>query len=126
MISRIETLDDLIIWLNSIATLNAKDVKLEKLPDDLSSGLIQIQRRLLDVKHRFPDPFKQCIKCQAIYPANKKWFDWNGRGRDGLNCICKFCRNAYQKKHKSKGHKSTRCPSDQQELESHFGPGAVY
>lgn len=124
MISRIETIDDFGIWLKSIATLDKKNVALkDQLQARQISILLQAHEILLEIKPLFPDSFKQCIKCQAIYPATKEWFDWNGRGRDGLNSICKFCRNAYQKKHKSRGHKSPYSSADQEELKQHFPDG---
>lgn len=101
MISRIETITDLVEWLNSIATLEKKIVDIEKLTDNQVSVLISAQEILAEIEPRFPGPFKQCCKCKAVYPETKEWFDWSGQGRTGLHAVCKFCRNAYQKKHKT-------------------------
>ena len=102
MISRIETIDDLIKWIRSITDLHTKNTTCEKLSDGRITALRKSITVLEELKLIYPNPFKQCIKCGSVYPATKDWFDWNGRGRDALNGICKFCRNAYQKKHKKK------------------------
>lgn len=99
MISRIETIDDLIMWIDSLIRLNTKNVKIEKLPEDQATALISAQEVLSKIGVRFPGPFKQCVTCKAIWPETREWFDWCGQGRTGLHAECKFCRNAYQKKY---------------------------
>lgn len=125
MVSRLETIDDLIRWLDSIATMDTRNVKIKKLPEDVISNLVLVQKSLQGIKDRFPTPFKQCHRCKDVYPETEEWFDYSGQGRTGLHAACKFCRNAYQKRHKSKGHKSPYSSADQRELEDHFGPGAI-
>lgn len=128
MINRIETITDLITWLNCVKTLHKKNVQVEKLTDDQINILAKAQIVLQGLASNFQDPFKQCIKCGRIYPATKKWFDWNGRGRDGLNTICKFCRNAYQKKYKKTktlGQHQYGSQSDLEEINSHREQGGL-
>ena len=107
MIGRIETLNDLSKWLRCLTELHIKKVTYEKLSDSRISAIHKAIEALAGILPDDEQRFKKCLKCEDIYPASREWFDWNGRGRDGLNGICKFCRNAYQKKRKRKGH----CPS---------------
>ena len=125
MISRIENIDDLIVWLNSIATLNTKNVKVERLTDNQISSLETAREVLQAIRPKFlnPDdnvliPFKQCCKCKAIYPETEEWFDYCGQGRTGLSPVCKFCRNAYQKKRKRKGPGSRNPEIDQTSIKT--------
>lgn len=98
MITRIEKIEDLVLWLNSLSTLHSKNVEVEELTEEQISGLKVTSEILCEIQPRFPGPFKQCVKCQAIYPETDDWFDFCGQGRTGLHAYCKFCRNAYQKK----------------------------
>lgn len=115
MYTRIEKIDDLVIWLDCLTTLHTKNVGVKRPSDEDIDILKSAQEVLLRVKPDFPDPtgvnaedikpllintFKQCLKCGNIYPETRKWFDYNGRGRTGLNSICKFCRNASRRKKK--------------------------
>lgn len=122
MISRIETIDDLIEWLGSIVGLHTKNVTFEKWTNEQTAPLEAAQEVLLKMKPKFPNPFKQCIRCGGIWPATKEWFDWCGQGRDGLKPICKFCRNAYQKKRKAQ-KKSKFSAVDQAEIDRHCAQG---
>ena len=101
MISRIETIDDLTKWLEYIAAHST--------PEDVTGGqftnMIMTLKRL---KPHFPCAFKQCCKCQKIYPETKEYFDWSGQGRTGLHAVCKVCRKKYQKKHKKAKQQEAR------------------
>lgn len=100
VLSRIETLDDLIKWLDSLVILHTKNVSVEKLSDDEVHDITGVREKLVAIAVRFPGTFKQCHRCKAIYPETEEWFDYSGQGRTGLHATCKFCRNAYQKKRK--------------------------
>lgn len=97
MITRIETIEDLIIWLDDLTVRHTKSVHCEPLPDSCLDSLCRARDELEKVKSDYPDPFKQCYKCKHIYTETEKWFDKSGQGRTGLHSDCKFCRNTYQK-----------------------------
>lgn len=122
MISRIETIGDLMLWIDSLLLMWTKNKNVEKLTDKQIASLTSTMDALSDIYRRFPGPFKQCCKCHAIYPETKEWFDWCGQGRTGLSPICKFCRNAYQKKRKNQ-RKSKLSAADQAEIDRHRAQG---
>ena len=90
MVSRIETIDDLIAWLSYLSTL-----------EGVTPGqFANMASTLLDLKPKCGDvTFKPCIKCHKVYPATKEFYNWSGQGRTGLHAVCKPCKNSYTKKY---------------------------
>lgn len=107
MISRIETINDLEIWLECLRMLHKKNASFPELLPEQSDVLSMAQDILEEIRLVHTGTFKQCCKCMCIWPETKEWFDWNGQGRTGLHADCKFCRNTYQKtRKKQKNHPS--------------------
>ena len=117
MISRIEIIDDLIMWIESLMQLHAKKVSCEELSDDKISILCKAVTVLQELTTNYPGTFKQCVKCFCVWPETKEWFDYSGQGRTGLHPDCKFCRNAYQKKRKRNSNTAQSNLSDEDQAE---------
>lgn len=43
---------------------------------------------------------KRCRTCGETKPATTEYFHKNKRGRNGLNSICRPCRNEYLRQHR--------------------------
>ena len=106
--SRIETLDDLIAWLEGLA---ASDKTIT------TAGLISV------LEHRnksgdLPDKWKKCTKCSKILPAQEGYFDKRHDGVDGLSPTCSACRRAYHNAWKRNVRKAKKLLKDVSKIPS--------
>ena len=89
MISRIETIPDIIKCMEFLSTL-----------DGVTPGqFTNMIATLNTLKDTHDYPLKICCKCRKVYPDTSDYFDWSGQGRTGRHATCKDCRRKYQKRY---------------------------
>ena len=102
MVKRIETIADLVMWLDCLPYFKfGKDSSFSGLPPDVRKELV----RLIP---KFTKPFKQCFKCNQIYPEIEEYYEWTQQGRTGYHSCCRVCRGTFPPEQVIQGEKKKK------------------
>ena len=95
---KIETIDDLISWLENVAVIDSTIT---------TAGVISVLEHCKETR-ALPDTWKKCSVCLKILPASLSHFDRRTEGKNGLSSRCRPCRRKYLLDYKHKYKKSKK------------------